>query len=68
MTILLSDKIDLGAKTITRDNEGNQLIITKSMHQEDRENIKCVCSQYQNFKIDKAKVDRPQWRKIQNYS
>lgn len=34
------------------------------MHQEDRENIKCVCSQYKNFKIDKAKVDRPQWRKI----
>ena len=53
VAILISDKLDFKLKTVTRDEEGNYIIITGSIHQEEL-NYKCLCAKYGSLQIYKT--------------
>lgn len=50
MTKLISDKVDLSAKTVARDREGDYVMTKMSTRQEDIVVLKSVCTKQQNYK------------------
>lgn len=50
MTKLISDKVDLSAKTVARDREGDYVMTKMSTCQEDIVVLKSVCTKQQNYK------------------
>ena len=57
VAILISDKIDLKIKNITRDKEGNYIIIKGSVQEEDN-NCKYLCTQHRSTSIHKTNTNR----------
>lgn len=55
--ILISDKIHFKSKMVTKDKEGNYIIIKESIHQEDIVII-YTCTQHQSTYTYKANIDR----------
>ena len=39
VTVLISNKLDFKLKAVTRDEEGHYIIVTGSIHQEDRKSV-----------------------------
>ena len=58
MVILISGKVDLSAKKITRDRKRHYIIIKESMHQEYITIRNVYAPKQKNCKIRKAKADR----------
>ena len=58
---LISDKIDLKIKNITRDKEGNYIIIKGSVQEEDN-NCKYLCTQHRSTSIHKTNTNRHKGR------
>ena len=61
VAILISDKLNLKLKVVTRDEEGHY-IITGSIHQEVLTIIKCLCAEYgspQTYKTIHHKYKQP---------
>ena len=57
VAILISDKIDLKIKNITRDKEGNYIIIKGSVQEEDN-NCKYLCTQHRSSSIHKTNSNK----------
>ena len=54
--MLISDKVDLSAKTVARDREGDYIMTKMSTCQEDIVVLKSMCTKQQNCKTCKAKA------------
>lgn len=54
--MLISDKVDLSAKTVARDREGDYIMTKMSTRQEDIVVLKSMCTKQQNCKTCKAKA------------
>ena len=62
--ILISDKIDLKIKKITRDKEGHYVMIKGSIQEEDN-NCKYLCTQHRSPSIHKTNTNRHKRRNWQ---
>ena len=54
VAILMSHNIDFKIKTITRDKEGQYIMIKGSIQEEDKNNYKYICTQHRSISIHKA--------------
>ena len=57
IAILISDKIDLKIKKITRDKKGHYIMIKGSFQEEDN-NCEYLCTQHRSTSIHKTNTDR----------
>ena len=57
VVILISDKVDLKIKKITRDKEGHYVMIKGSIQEEDN-NCKYLCIQHRSTSIGKTDTNR----------
>ena len=63
VAILISDKIDLKIKKITRDKEGHYIMTKVSIKEEDIMNVcKCLCTQHRSTSIHKTNTNRQKRR------
>ena len=58
VAILISDKIDLKIKKITRDKEGHYLMIKGSIQEENITIVNNLCTQHRNTAIHKTNTNR----------
>ena len=58
VAMLISDKIDLKIKKITRDKEGHYIMIKGSIQEEDITIVKYLCTQHRSTSIHKTNTNR----------
>ena len=58
VSTLISDKIDLKMKNITRDKEGHYIMIKGSIQEEDITIVKYLCTQHRSTSIHKTNTNR----------
>ena len=58
VAILISEKVDLKIKKITRDKEGHYIMIKGSIQEKDITMVKCLCTQDRSTSIHKTNTNR----------
>ena len=58
VAILISDKIDLKIKKITRDKEGHYIMIKRSIQEEDITIVNNLCTQHRSTSMHKTNTNR----------
>ena len=58
VAILISEKVDLKIKKITRDKEGHYTMIKGSIQEKDITMVKCLCTQHRSTSIHKTNTNR----------